>query len=122
MGHRFRARQKDASHRAVVAAFRALGCSVLVIEEAEKGAPDLIVGVAGQDHGVEVKPTRAQALRKDQTTPRASQQAFHERWRGAPIQVARTIEDAAALVALWRRPASYKPDPEQPPPGWGGAA
>lgn len=108
MSRRFRAHRKDASHKAVVAAFEAHGCSVNVIEQAKTGCPDLVVGYLGVDHGVEVKPTKEQAgkdWRRD-TVPRESQLAFHARWRGAPIHVVRTVEDVVALVAMWRASAA----------------
>jgi len=96
------ARGKDASHRAVVAAFKALGCSVLVIDCSAADAWDLEVGFAGRDHGVEVKPEHVKGRAYSNTMPRESQALFFAKWRGAQIQVVRNVDDAAALVLLWR--------------------
>lgn len=102
------ARRKDTSHLTVVSAFVAHGCSVLVIDCSAANAWDLEVGFLGRDHGVEVKPTHEQAKanrRKDLAELRPSQAAFFAKWRGAPVQVVRTVEDVAALVAQWRADA-----------------
>lgn len=103
------ARNKDASHRAVVAAFKAQGCSVLVIDCSAANAWDLEVGFLGKDHGVEVKPTVAQAKankRIDAAFLRPSQAAFFAKWKGAPTQLVRSPEDVAQLCQLWRLEAS----------------
>lgn len=99
------ARRKDTSHLAIVAAFVAHGCSVLVIDCSAANAWDLEVGFLGRDHGVEVKPTHVKGRAYATTLPRPSQAAFFAKWRGAPVQVVRTVEDVAALVAQWRADA-----------------
>lgn len=97
------ARHKDASHSVCVAAFKAHGVDVLVIDCSAADAWDLECGFLGLDHPVEVKPTLEQARgRVAPTMPRPSQAAFFAKWRGAPVQVVRTVEDVAALVKLWR--------------------
>lgn len=93
------ARRKDASHESVVAAFRAAGASVQAIESGVAGVPDLVVGIFGLDQLVEVKPvtgiTRQRELRD-------SQVAWHRQWRGRPVAVVRSPEDALAVVAAMR--------------------
>ena len=96
----------DASAKAIAAAFRALGCSVLAISSNVKGSPDFVVGCAGSDRMVEAKPSRLQAQSKAQTLPRASQVAFHESWKGARVHVVHDAKEAAELVNLWRLEAS----------------
>ena len=100
------ARKKDASHGGVVDAFEALGCSVAVVECATKGCFDVVVGCAGRDHAVEVKPTKAQAGRADRTRLRDSQSKFHAAWKGARIPVVHDAKEVAELVSLWRLEAA----------------
>lgn len=103
------ARRKDTSHRSIVDAFEAHGCSVLVIDCSAKDAWDLEVGFLGLDHGVEAKPTLAQANgRVAPTLPRPSQAKFHAAWRGAQPQVVHSPEEVAALVKLWRQESATR--------------
>ena len=96
----------DASAKAIAAAFRALGCSVLAISSNVKGSPDFVVGCAGSDRMVEAKPSRLQAQSKAQTLPRASQVEFHAAWKGARIPVVHDAKEVAELVSLWRLEAA----------------
>ena len=94
-----RAHNLDANHAEVVAAFRALGCSVLSLAGVGNGCPDLLVGVAGRNHLVEVKdggkPKSKRAL-----TP--LEQEFAQRWRGCVVEVVEGPDKARALVSQWR--------------------
>jgi hypothetical protein len=92
------ARKVDASHKAVVGAFRAMGCTVEAIQGAKAGLPDLVVGFAARTHLVEVKPNTL--LKAHQ--PSAAQDRFAMAWRGGGVPVVRTVDDAAALVLSWR--------------------
>ena len=92
------ARNIDSSHRLVVVAFRALGCTVEAIQGAKAGLPDLAVGVFGRTHLVEVKPDTH--LKRHQSSE--AQQRFALAWRGGAVPVCRSPDDAAALVLLWR--------------------
>lgn len=92
-------RRKDANHAEVVAAFEAAGASVEAIESGRAGCPDLIVGIFGIDQLVEVKdgskaPSK-RALSKDQRN-------WHRAWRGRPVLVVESVEDALAVVAKMR--------------------
>ena len=92
------ARKVDSSHKGVVAAFRAMGCTVAPIQSCIAGLPDLIVGFAGRTHLVEVKPdTKLKAHR-----PSEAQVAFAESWRGGSVPVCRNVDDVVALVLMWR--------------------
>ena len=102
---RFR-RHKDASHPTVVSAFKAQGCSVLVIDCSAADAWDLEVGLLGKDHPVEVKPTLVKGRSIATTLPRPSQAKFFASWRGAPVQVVRTVDDVVKLTQLWRLEAA----------------
>ena len=95
-------RKKDSSHRTVVAAFKALGCSVVAIESAVAGVPDLGVGCAGRTRLVEVKPDshlKAHAAS-------AAQQRWAGAWKGGCVSVVRSAKEAAELVNLWRLEAA----------------
>ena len=100
------ARRKDASHSAIVKAFRALGCSAVAIESPTAGLPDLAVGCAGRTHLVEAKPSAAQTKDKRQLTPRASQIAFAESWKGGGIPIVHDAAEVAQLTEMWRLEAS----------------
>lgn len=88
--HRYAAK-KDSNQGELVAAFRALGCSVQVISG--EAVPDLLVGVGGRNYLVEVKTETGKL--------RPKQEAWHRLWRGQ-VCVARNTNDVQALVAEWR--------------------
>ncbi len=89
------ARRKDENHGALVEAFKAFGCSVLVLDVSEPHAPDLLIGRNGADQLVETKPAVGER-RRSQLRP--GQKAWHERWRGRWVDVARTVEDAQRIA------------------------
>lgn len=86
--------RRDAAEPAVVAAFTALGCSVQSLDR----PVDLLIGFKGVTHLVEVKTGTAGYGKR----LKASQEAWAAAWRGSPVHVARTHEDAVALVEMWR--------------------
>lgn len=92
------ARNVDSTHRPVVEAMRAAGASVEAIQGARAGVPDLVVGVAGLTELVEVKRPRAK--------PSEAQEAWHRAWRGRPVRVVRSTEEALAVVAAMRADAA----------------
>ena len=89
------ARRKDKNHGEVVSAFRALGCSVLVIDCSQANAPDLLVGRNGVDQLVEVKP-QSNVKRTSQLRP--GQVDFAVSWKGRYVVVARTVDDVARIA------------------------
>jgi hypothetical protein len=93
------ARNKDGNHAAVVRVLEACGATVEAIESGVAGVPDLLVGIFGCTELVEVKdgrkPPSARRLN-------AAQTAWHRRWRGRPVRVVESVEDALALVAEMR--------------------
>jgi len=92
-------RNKDSNHSEVVKAMRACGASVHAIESVEAGLPDLVVGIFGITELVEVKDgsktQSKQRLNEDQAK-------WHSSWKGRPVQVVRSVDDALALVARMR--------------------
>jgi Holliday junction resolvase len=89
--NRFAAR-KDSNQTELVAAFRALGCSVQVISG--EAVPDLLVGTGGRNYLVEVK-TETGKLRPKQAD-------WHRLWRGQ-VCIARNTNDVERLVSQWRK-------------------
>lgn len=95
------ARKKDANHGAIVKAIEFAGCSWLNIETSTAGAPDGVMGCSGATHLVEIKPdsaTKKHALRPNQVE-------FAAKWRGSPVHLLRTPQEAWELVALLRMTA-----------------
>ena len=81
-------KRRDASEPAIIAVFKAAGWSVQQLHI--PGGPDLLLGAHGTAHLAEVKSGKAK-LREGQDT-------WHQRWRGSPVRVLRTPEDALAWV------------------------
>lgn len=77
----------DANHKAVTAAFRALGCSVVSLASVGKGCPDIAVGVAGRNLLVEIKSSSKISHRVGAKILTPDQIAFKENWRGSIIYV-----------------------------------
>lgn len=87
-GHRGRV---DANHAAIVAALRAVGCSVLSLAGLGGGVPDLLVGVRGRTMLLEVK-CPGEALRPLQSE-------WLRSWRGQ-WEVVDSVGGALAAVGL----------------------
>ena len=99
------ARKQDASARGVIDAFKAVGCSVVVITSAQAGCPDLALGVAGRTHLVEIKPDVGITARRNL---RPAQATFSESWRGGPVHVVRSADEALRLVELLRMATTWR--------------
>jgi hypothetical protein len=87
----------DANHGEVAQFYRDLGCSVADTSAAGFGFPDITIGCVGITNLVEVKDADGNLS--------ASQQRFMREWRGGPIAVVRSMEEAAAHVQRIRRGA-----------------
>jgi hypothetical protein len=87
---------KDGNHDAIADTLRALGCSVEDLPETGiPGFPDTLVGLAGQTHLAEIKNLDTAYGRRGLTP---DQTAFHRDWRGAPIAVLRTTDEAITWI------------------------
>lgn len=91
-----RAAHVDSTHGIVVEALRALGCTVQSLATVGKGCPDLLVGWRGRTLLVEVKSPPK--VRKKGAELDESQVDWLSKWRGAPVIVARSPEEAVAEV------------------------
>ena len=89
-----RAARVDGNQRQIVAALRAIGCTVQTLHTVGKGCPDILVGCRGTNLLMEIKdgqkPTSARRLTEDEAK-------WHKEWLGQVIVVA-TIEEAIAAV------------------------
>lgn len=85
----------DDAHPAIREGLRARGWSAEDIHRQSNGCPDLLVGAWGWFTAIiEVKspgPPSSQAL-----TPKET--AWHARWRGLPVVVATSLDDALAKL------------------------
>lgn len=99
----FRPAHRDASEPAIIKALRAVGASVWPISG--KDVPDLLVGFKGQTWLLECK-SRLSNTKKDgytrKTTTKVSegQQAFQDSWRGGPVRVVHTPEEALYAIGV----------------------
>ena len=85
------AAKTDANHTAVVQTLREEGCTVVSTAAMAKGFPDLVVGISGQTHLIEIKDgskvPSAQSLTSDQLI-------FIKHWKGSPVVIIRDCEIA----------------------------
>ncbi len=89
-----RAAKVDANQHEIVAALRAVGCSVQSIATVGHGCPDLLVGLRGMNWLMEVKDRRKPPSQRKLTPMEA---AWAARWRGL-VHVVECVEDALAIV------------------------
>ena len=85
-----RAAKRDLSEKDIVKTLRACGWSVHFISE--KDAPDLVLGRQGVTLLAECKTKRAKL--------RPGQADWHANWKGAPVVILRSVDDALALSQL----------------------
>lgn len=90
---------RDANHALIVRTLEAVGCSVLDLSAVGGGCPDLCVGYRGVTHLFEIKSSAAgrdRHNRKDQQ----HQADWHTAWRGRPVVIVRSEDDALLALAL----------------------
>lgn len=100
------ARRKDSSHRPIVNALEAAGATVQILDG--KDIPDLLVGYRGATYlleekspeGVETYKTKNGLRTRKQAAGKLSdgQKEWHAKWRGHPVAVVFTIEDALKAI------------------------
>lgn len=89
-----RARKTDANQSAIMAALREVGATVVDLSAVGKGCPDLLVGHHGVTYLLEVKNVKG----KNRTTP--DQDVFYAWWRGAPVSIVRTADEALSAIGI----------------------
>lgn len=85
----------DANHTAIVAELRARGASVQSLAAVGYGCPDILCGIAGRTYLCEIKDG-SKPPSKRKLTP--DQEAWHQAWRGGPVLLLTSVEDAARAV------------------------
>ena len=90
-----RASKIDRTQPEIVAALRSVGASVQSLAAVGSGVPDLLIGWRGDTWLIECKdgslPPSGQALTPDQV-------AWHAAWRGRPVWVVRSADEALAAM------------------------
>lgn len=87
MKRRSFAKRRDANEPDIVSALEKIGATILRLDEF-----DLLVGYQGANHMLEVKNREG----KNRITE--SQAELMETWRGSPLQIIRTVDEAVAAV------------------------
>lgn len=90
-----RAARTDKNHTAVMTALCGMGCSVQSLAATGAGVPDLLVGYRGRTYLVEVKDGDKSASRRKLT---AVQERWHRWWRGMPVVVVKSPDEAIEAV------------------------
>lgn len=88
----------DRNQPEIVAAFRALGCTVAHTHMVGQGFPDIVVGCQGENYLIEIKDGSLSPSRRQLTEPEAQ---WHQAW-GGQVAIVETIDDVRELVADWR--------------------
>ena len=87
-----RGKKTDANQSAIVAVLREVGATVVDLSAVGRGVPDLLVGFRGVSYLLEVKNVKG----KNRTTP--DQDVFYAWWRGAPVAIVRTADEALSAI------------------------
>ena len=93
-----RAARVDDNQKAIVEAFRQLGCSVLHLHSLGQGAGDILVGYGGLCMMCEVKDGSKPPSRRRLT---ALEDKFHASWTGG-IRIVENLDDVAECVKTLR--------------------
>lgn len=97
-----RAARIDANQPEIVAALRKAGATVTSLAAVGQGVPDLLVGWQSRTGDRELvlmevkdgaKPPSRRRLTEDQ-------QEWHAEWRGRPVAIVESVEDALAVIGV----------------------
>lgn len=89
-----RAKRTDANQASIIAVLREVGATVVDLSAVGKGCPDLLVGHRGVTYLLEVKNVKG----RNRLTP--DQDVFYAWWRGAPVTIVRTADDALSAIGV----------------------
>jgi hypothetical protein len=90
---RYHRPSRDANHKEISDGLVKAGRSVLDLSPLGGDAPDLLVGYQGVDSLLEIK-CRETGHHSTTNPVRDSQLKWHAAWRGKPVQVVWTLDDA----------------------------
>ena len=90
----------DNNQPEIVAAWRDVGASVLLLHSVGKGCPDTLVGFRGDDFLVEIIGT--DKLKRFRKTGGLSdgQVTWHRDWLGSPVHVVKNVDEALAVLGI----------------------
>lgn len=95
---RRRAARIDANQNPIARALVAVGYSVLDLHLVGGGVPDVLV--AGTDRRTGMKRMWLMEIKTDKGKVEKNQTEWHEAWRGPPVHVVRSVEEAYAIVGV----------------------
>lgn len=84
----------DANQAEIVAALRSIGCTVQPLHAVGQGCPDLLCGLRGVNHLLEIKDGKKAPSKRKLT---ADQVEWHGGWKGS-VAVVRNVDEALAAV------------------------
>lgn len=91
--------RRDANQARIVQALRDVGASVAITAGAGNGLPDLLCGWRGETFLLEVKDGDKPASQRKLT---AAEAYFVEHWRGRPVAIVESVEDALRALGIER--------------------
>lgn len=95
----------DANQAEIVEALRRCGASVVSLADMGGGCPDLLIGYRGVTYLAEIKTARGQL--------NELQRQWHAGWRGFPVLILRSVDDAAKALGLYlAQGKNDKPNPQ----------
>lgn len=100
---RFHGKRRDANEGLIIAALEAVGASVQQLDG--DGVPDLLCGLAGVTHLIEVKAEHGKAKVGGKRTAsglRESQERWHRAWQGAPVHIVTNTDEALRAIGARR--------------------
>lgn len=89
-----RAARTDDNQGKIVAALRAVGATVQSLAAVGSGVPDLLVGINGRNHLMEVKDGDKPPSRQSLTT---DEMIWHDQWKGK-VEIVNSVEQALAAI------------------------
>ncbi len=95
----FRNKSVDRTQPEIVKALRDVGCSVEILSAVGKGVPDLLVGYRSVTLLMECKDGLA---RKQDRQLTDRQVKWHKEWKGSPVCVVESIDQALAALEQYR--------------------
>ena len=90
----------DDNQTDIVAAWRDVGASVLLLHAVGKGCPDTLVGFRGDDFLVEIIGTAKLKRYKKNGGLADNQVEWHAAWRGSPVHVVKNATEALAVLGI----------------------
>lgn len=84
----------DTNQKAITAAMRSMGASVLILSMVGKGCPDILVGLHNKNYLIEIKNG---ALARSAQRLTEHEQNFFDNWRG-DVRVLRSVEEAIEFI------------------------